>query len=184
VTITGTVDITGPITEADFPVLFDHLVGGRKQRRRNGQTEHFRSLEINGEFELGRLLNGNTTSALFAATGMPVNGRGSVSVFTTSNTSRQAKPKSELYANLLPVLNGGRAELLDHPRLAAQLIGLERRTARGGRDSIDHAPGAHDDIANAVVGVIVTALSNAVRQIPFVVPFIASRPRNIPGQQP
>ena len=28
--------------------LFDHLVGGRKQRRRNGQTEHFRGLEING----------------------------------------------------------------------------------------------------------------------------------------
>ena len=28
--------------------LFDHLVGGRKQRRRNSQTEHFRGLEING----------------------------------------------------------------------------------------------------------------------------------------
>jgi hypothetical protein len=24
--------------------------------------------------------------------------------------------------------------------------------ARGGRDSIDHAPGAHDDLANAVAG--------------------------------
>jgi hypothetical protein len=92
-----------------------------------------------------------------------------------------AKPKSDLYANLLPVLNGGRAELLDHPRLAAQLIGLERRTARGGRDSIDHAPGAHDDIANAVAGAIVTALSNAVQEVPFVVPFIASRPRYFPG---
>ena len=28
-----------------------------------------------------------------------------------------------------------------------------RRTARGGRDSIDHAPGGHDDLANAVAGV-------------------------------
>jgi hypothetical protein len=28
-------------------VLFDHLVGGRKQRRRNTQTERFRGLEIN-----------------------------------------------------------------------------------------------------------------------------------------
>jgi hypothetical protein len=28
-----------------------------------------------------------------------------------------------------------------------------RRVSRAGRDSIDHAPGAHDDIANAVAGV-------------------------------
>jgi hypothetical protein len=64
-------------------------------------------------------------------------------------------PKSDLYRELLPILNGQRIELLDHPRLAAQLCGLERRTARGGRDSIDHAPGAHDDVANAVAGVAV-----------------------------
>src|SRR4029450_12286297 len=38
-----------------------------------------------------------------------------------------------------------------------QLTALERRTSRGGRDSIDHAPGAHDDIANAVAGALVTA---------------------------
>jgi hypothetical protein len=44
--------------------------------------------------------------------------------------------------------------LLDHPRAIAQLCSLERRTARGGRDSIDHAPGAHDDLANAVAGVV------------------------------
>lgn len=30
----------------------------------------------------------------------------------------------------------------------------ERRTARGGRDSIGHAPGAHDDVANSVAGVV------------------------------
>lgn len=65
------------------------------------------------------------------------------------------KPKSDIYRNLLPILNGHRAELLDVPRLAAQLCGLERRTARGGRDSIDHSPGAHDDVANAVAGALV-----------------------------
>jgi hypothetical protein len=47
--------------------------------------------------------------------------------------------KSELYLALLPLLNSGRAELLDDKRLVAQLCGLERRTARGGRDSIDQA---------------------------------------------
>jgi hypothetical protein len=36
-------------------------------------------------------------------------------------------------------------------------VGLERRTARGGRDSIDHAPGAHDDLANAVAGLAAVA---------------------------
>ena len=62
------------------------------------------------------------------------------------------KAKSDLYRDLLPILNSGRADLLDHPRLVAQLCGLERRTARGGWDSIDHAPGGHDDVANAVAG--------------------------------
>lgn len=31
-------------------------------------------------------------------------------------------------------------------------MGLERRTARGGKDSIDHGRGSHDDVANAVAG--------------------------------
>ncbi|MGI4942968.1 MAG: hypothetical protein ACRYHQ_20780, partial [Janthinobacterium lividum] len=33
--------------------------------------------------------------------------------------------------------------------------------ARGGRDSIDHAPGAHDDIANVVAGVLVMTAGEA-----------------------
>ncbi len=65
------------------------------------------------------------------------------------------RTKSEYYQNLLPLLNSGNVELLDIPRLGSQLSGLERRTSRGGRDSIDHAPGAHDDIANAVAGLLV-----------------------------
>jgi hypothetical protein len=69
------------------------------------------------------------------------------------------KTKSELYGALLPLMNSGRCDLLDVPRLESQLIGLERRTARGGRDSIDHAPGGNDDIANAVAGAVVRAAS-------------------------
>jgi len=64
------------------------------------------------------------------------------------------RSKAELYAAVLPLLNSGRVELLEEPRLVAQLCGLERRTARGGRDSIDHPPGSHDDLANAAAGVI------------------------------
>ena len=43
------------------------------------------------------------------------------------------KTKSDLYRDMLPLVNSGKVELLDHPRLISQLCGLERRTARGGR---------------------------------------------------
>ncbi len=43
------------------------------------------------------------------------------------------KPKSDIYREMLPLLNSGKLELLDHPRLAIQLATLERRTARPGR---------------------------------------------------
>jgi hypothetical protein len=55
------------------------------------------------------------------------------------------------------LMNSRRVELLDLPQLSAQLGGLERRTARGGKDSIDHAPGAHDDLINAAAGALVLA---------------------------
>jgi hypothetical protein len=71
------------------------------------------------------------------------------------------KPKSDLYRDLLPLLNSGRITLPRNERLAAQLVGLERRTARSGRDSIDHGPGMHDDVANAVVGAAAVAINKS-----------------------
>lgn len=67
------------------------------------------------------------------------------------------KPKSDLYRDFLPMLMSGQVELLDDPRLLAQMGALERRTGRGGRDVIDHPPGSHshDDRANCVAGVSV-----------------------------
>jgi hypothetical protein len=64
--------------------------------------------------------------------------------------------KSELYAAALPQLNSGLVELVDSPRLRAQFCGLERRVHRGGRDGIDHAQGAHDDLANVCAGLLAT----------------------------
>jgi hypothetical protein len=69
--------------------------------------------------------------------------------------------KTELYRELLPLVNAARVELLDVPRLAAQLVGLERRVARGGRDSVDHAPGGRDDVANAAAGALAAAAGTA-----------------------
>jgi hypothetical protein len=62
------------------------------------------------------------------------------------------KTKSDLYRDLLPLLNAGGVVLPKSERLVNQLCGLERRVSRGGRDSIDHGPGSHDDIANSVAG--------------------------------
>jgi hypothetical protein len=72
--------------------------------------------------------------------------------------------KSDLYQALLPLLNSGQVDLLDHKRLISQLCGLERRTARGGKDSIDHSPNGHDDIINAVAGAAATA-KRPVREV-------------------
>jgi hypothetical protein len=65
-----------------------------------------------------------------------------------------AKPKSELYLELLPLINGGRVELLDHPKLLNQLCSLDRRTARSGKDSVDAAQGRPEDVANATAGAV------------------------------
>jgi hypothetical protein len=70
---------------------------------------------------------------------------------------RSERSKSDIYKELLPRLNAGRIELLDNPRLVAQLVGLERRVGRGGRDSIDHGPGSSDDVINAAAGALLAS---------------------------
>lgn len=86
--------------------------------------------------------------------------------FRRKRISYQLAPKSrsELYRDLLPHLNSRRVQLLDDPVLVAQLVSLERRVSRGGREMIDHAPGAHDDRANAVAGAI--DLCSGLRKAP------------------
>ena len=44
-------------------------------------------------------------------------------------------PRTALYLNLLPYLNARTIRLLDHPKTVNQIAALERRTARGARDS-------------------------------------------------
>jgi hypothetical protein len=72
------------------------------------------------------------------------------------------RTKSDIYRDVLPELNSRSVALLDEPRLVAQLAGLERRTSRGGRDLIDHAPNSHDDLANAVAGALLLAKPHLV----------------------
>jgi hypothetical protein len=73
------------------------------------------------------------------------------------------KNRSELYKEALVLVNSGQAELLDanhHLRMVNQFVNLERRVGRSGKDSIDHPPGGHDDVANAVAGVLVGKTSS------------------------
>lgn len=80
---------------------------------------------------------------------------------------------SDIYATLLPLLNSSRVELLDNPRLIAQLCSLERHTARGGRDSITHPANGHDDLINAAAGAIVAASRVPYEQkVPVIGPIV------------
>jgi hypothetical protein len=67
------------------------------------------------------------------------------------------KNRSALYLEMLPLMNAGHVALLDVPDLLRELRGLERRRGTAGRDRVDHAPGQHDDRANAAAGALVLA---------------------------
>lgn len=69
--------------------------------------------------------------------------------------------RSETYLKFLPFLTTGRIELPPDPLLRHELLGLERRVRAGGRDVVDHRPGAHDDLANAVALATLAAASRA-----------------------
>jgi hypothetical protein len=66
------------------------------------------------------------------------------------------KHKSALYIEALAQFNIGRVDLPPLEKLLYQFQNLERRTHRSGREVIDHPQGLHDDLANAVAGLITT----------------------------
>ena len=64
--------------------------------------------------------------------------------------------KSDLFRDLLPLLNSRRIILPRNDRLIAQIVGLERQVSRAGKDLIAPAPHGQDDIINAVAGCAAT----------------------------
>lgn len=60
--------------------------------------------------------------------------------------------KSDLYISLEMKVNTGTIELPDNGFLRKELLGLERRRGRSGRDRVDHHPKGTDDYANSVAG--------------------------------
>jgi hypothetical protein len=74
------------------------------------------------------------------------------------------RTKSEIYLEALPVLSSGRVRLVDHPRLTQQLLSLERRSGRSGKDAVDHPSGGKDDLANCALGSLVLAQDIALAE--------------------
>jgi len=71
-----------------------------------------------------------------------------------------SRAKSDLYGDLLPAINAGRVELPPGDRLKSQLVGLERRSLRSGKQRIDHAPHGSDDLSNVIAGAVVESAAN------------------------
>jgi hypothetical protein len=62
------------------------------------------------------------------------------------------KSKSEIYLEVEPQFAQGNIDIPADRTLLAELRGLERRTHRGGRDTVDHGISGHDDFANSACG--------------------------------
>lgn len=63
--------------------------------------------------------------------------------------------RSALYVELLPRVLSQTVTIPNDPALLRELRGLERRRGFAGKDRVDHRPGSHDDLANALAGAVV-----------------------------
>src|SRR5262249_45033396 len=81
-------------------------------------------------------------------------------------TYREAKPKSELYLSVLPLLLSSRLRLLDNAKLRRQFASLERAVGPGGREKIEEPVRScfHDDLCNVTAGAAVTISEMLARQ--------------------
>ena len=83
-----------------------------------------------------------------------------VSAFAAAGITYHASPRnrSAIYSDALPLFTSGRARILDIPKQTAQFVALERKASLGGKDTINHPAGGHDDMANAGAGALVSAI--------------------------
>jgi hypothetical protein len=62
--------------------------------------------------------------------------------------------KSDIYLECVPLFSRGLVRLPDHSKLLRELRLLHLQRHTGGRESVDHPKGEHDDYANVVCGVL------------------------------
>ena len=78
------------------------------------------------------------------------------------------KSKSDLYLNAEGYINTQIVELPNNPKLINELISLERRKGKAGKDSVDHPPRGSDDLANACAGLVYEGMVGAEKLIPHI----------------
>ena len=110
---------------------------------------------------------------VFTATGDDYAAENVAAQFQLHGVQYQAstRNRSEIYLELLPLINSERVVLLDHADLLRELRGLERKRGTSGRDKVDHSSraGSRDDIANACSGALVEAGIPAITPGVFVI---------------
>jgi hypothetical protein len=88
--------------------------------------------------------------------------------------TENAPIKSDIYLHCVPLFTADRVLLPDNPRLISQLCGLRRRIGQGGKETVDHLRNGHDDIANAVCGVLYRLSPTFATEAVAVKPIIVS----------
>jgi hypothetical protein len=88
--------------------------------------------------------------------------------------------RSDLYLEGQVSFARGLVSIPDHAQLLRELRLLERRTARSGKDSVDHGVGGSDDHANALFGAMYVAVKAAARpKVPIVAPVFVPKTGSI-----
>jgi hypothetical protein len=102
--------------------------------------------------------------------------------FTAAGINYRRSPltRSKLYLEGLPQFARGVVSIPDHPQLLRELRLLERRTARSGKDSVDHGVGGSDDYANSLFGALQLAASKQSVS-PYALPIIVTTARSYFG---
>jgi hypothetical protein len=70
--------------------------------------------------------------------------------------------KSSIYEEFQALIAMRRLMLIDNARLQQQCCALERRLRAGGKDVIEHAPGAKDDLINSAAGACVLTFATEI----------------------
>jgi hypothetical protein len=85
--------------------------------------------------------------------------------------------RSEIYLESMALFARRVVRLPDHARMLRELRLLERSTAAGGKDAVNHGRGGHDDFANVACGVLrlLDARRAADADVPLSMPWAISK---------
>jgi hypothetical protein len=110
-----------------------------------------------------RAIAGDNYAANFLPEGFDRHGIRYIS--TGERKGHRRLTRSDAYAELEPLIRAQRIALLDDEQQTRELLGLVRRDQPGGRFTINHVSGEHDDRANALAVAAAMAERARVREV-------------------